>query len=144
MSGRPANKTYQYTTEGVFLQEYASESEVRSKYYSERKGKKPLFTRITNYTKIEYHLLPDNTYLFKERIGRVGVRSFNKRLNDEFIKLSSYNKAVKVYNLDNKEIARFVNMTIASKMTNIPIGTIHHSLYDGKQKFSHRGLIFKH
>ena len=143
MSGRPKNRVYQYDKDGMFLQTFECENDIRKKYYQTDKGKRPLFTNTTKYVNIKYHILPDETLLFKERIGRTGVKEFNKRLNDEFLKLSTKNKTVRVFNLDNKEIARFINMNIASKMTGIPIGTIHHSLYDGKQKFSHRNLIFK-
>ena len=140
MSGRPKVKRYQYDKKGNFLQEFESESAVRKQYYSTDKGKRPIFGNYP-YQK-EYVILPDGTYLTKERIGRVGIRDINKRINNEFLNISNDDKKVKATNLDNKVVATFANINLAAKMTNIPLGTIHNQVTRGINKFSHRGLIF--
>lgn len=143
MSGRPKQVRYQYSKDGKFLNQFDSETDVRKKYYSNDKGKRPLFG-TKGYIK-EYHILPDNTFLTKERIGRTGIREINKRIDSKlFLDIDNNDTKIKVFNLDNKIIASFVSIKIASKMTNIPFGTIYSQLKDDRGKFTHSGLIFKY
>ena len=68
MSGRNKIAVYQYDRNGKFIEKYDSLAVVRGKYYGNYIGKFPIFGRIK-----DYHLLPDGTILFKERIYRDNV-----------------------------------------------------------------------
>lgn len=145
MSGRPKQKRYQYDRNGRFIREFESESDCRREYYSNITGKYPMFNRNGVKFDREYHILPDDTFLFKERVGRVGVRDLKRRLDSkEFLNINFKEPRIKCLNLDNKVVATFANINIAHKMTNIPIGTIWHSLKARQTNSSSRNLIFKY
>jgi hypothetical protein len=142
MSGRPKVKRFEYDSNGKYIKEYDCENDVRKSHYPNDIGKRPLFTNkqlIHNY-----HILPNGNFVTKERIGRKGIIEIQKRLNNDFIKIKNNDKNINVYNLDNKIIATFANIQIASKLSNIPIGTIHHQLNTKVNKFTERGILFKY
>ncbi len=143
MSGRPKQKRYQYNSEGKFLKEFDCEDDIRKTYYSKDKGKRPLFRN--NCLEREYHLLPNNDLIFKERTGRKLVQHINNYINNEYVNAEKYKTpAVRLVNLDNKTIARFINTNIASKLTGISESTILHNLEAKGNKLTKRGLIFKY
>lgn len=150
MSGRPKQKRYEYNQEGKFIREYECENDIRKEYYSQDKGKRPLFgTTRTNYKgktysyTYLYHILKNNNIIVKERIGRIGIKNLLRHINNDFVNISN-KKKINVINLDNEIIASFVNINIASKMTNIPLSTIHSQLTKSKGFSTDRGLIFKY
>ena len=136
MSGRPKQNVFQYDTNGKFIKSYECINDARKRYYFNDKGKRPMFTEK------DYHVLPDNTYLVTERIGRDAIKLLVKKSKSEFIKINE-EKTIKLFNLDNREIARFASISIAHKLTNIPISTIFHQVNDGKG-FTKTDLIFKY
>jgi hypothetical protein len=128
MSGRPKQKRYQYDESGKFIKVYESEADCRKEYYNYSKGKYPFFRKSKEVFSLDYHILPDNTFLFKERVGRDGVRELKKRLTDDFINLKEDKPLIRCLNRDNKVIATFKDIYIANKLTKIPVGIIYHSL----------------
>lgn len=120
MSGREKIKVYQYDREGKFLASYQSLAEVRATYYSEVKGKLPLFRN-----EADYHLLPDNSILFKTRTYRDDVVTMIHRIENLLIFKKEDVRPVDVFNMDGEWIATFVNMKVAVILTGIP----YHKIY---------------
>lgn len=149
MSGRPKQKAYHYDNNGKFIKEYSCMNEIRQEYYSSDSGKRPLFrTNARNqdgsYKIVEkdYIQLPDNTFVTKSRVGRIGIKDIKRRINNPFLGIEE--RTIEAYNLDNKIVATFKGLKIAANLTNIPYGTIVSQLEKGQGKFSDRGLIFKY
>lgn len=148
MSGRPRNKVYHYTQDGRFIKMFDCENDVKREYYPNTN--RPLFVRQSsnrdgkvyhyNYETIQ---LPDDTIISKIRIGREGVRNFIKKSKSSFTNISDNEKVIEVYNLDNKVIATFKGLHVASKITNISASTIHHQV-TRNSKHTQSDLIFKY
>lgn len=139
MSGRPKQRVYEYSKDGKFLGTYESQAEARGKYYPNDIGKRPLF----EYD--DYHILNNENVLCRERLGRTGIKRLYKRLNNQFI--TDETEPIKVINLDNEVIARFKNIRIAYRITNVPYGTIHSQLNSKKKVdpyFTKEGLLFRY
>lgn len=137
MAGREKIKIFEYSKDGKFLKEYESISELRNKYFSNDRGKRPLIR------KNEYSTLPNGNYISTYRLGRDKIEFLNRRSKSKFINIKKSNSIIECYNLDNIKIATFVDINIASKLTNIPLTTIYHQLNNGKGT-PKKDLIFKY
>lgn len=151
MSGRPKNKVYHYTEDGKFIKTFECENDVRKEYYSKDRGQRPLFIRRSGTgvgNKVYYYndttiTLPDGTIASKERIGRDGVFNYIKKSNSSYVGIADTERVINVSNLDGKVIATFKGLYVASLMTGIPKGTIHHQINKGT-KSSQSDLIFRY
>ena len=114
MSGREKIETYQYDRKGKYIAKYNSLAEVRSKYYPDIIGKYPIFARIKNY-----HILPDDTILLKDRTYRDYVVRLFHRIENPLIFKESDIRPVEVLNMDGDVIATFINPQAASILTGI-------------------------
>lgn len=148
MSGRPKNKVYHYTEDGKFIKVFNCENDVKREYYPNTN--RPLFVRQSSnkdgkkyYYNYETIQLLDNTIISKIRIGREGVRDFIKKSKSPFTNIQDNERIIEAYNLDNKVIATFKGLHVASKMTNIPASTIHHQV-TRNSKHTQSDLIFRY
>lgn len=128
MAGNPPIKVYQYNKDGKFLKMFDSIQDVRKEYYKEDSGKRPFFRFKSLYT-----ILPDNTIVCKEKVGREFVKHVFKRLSNPFVRLDETSPLIKLFNIDNKVIATFKDIMIASKLTGISYRTIYAQLNTGKK-----------
>ena len=135
MSGRPKQKTFQYDKEGKFIRAYECLADVRKRYYYNDGGVRPMFVNK------DYELLPDNTYLVKERIGRKGITLLDKIINSKYTFKNK--KLVSLINVKNEEIAIFANIHIAHRLTQIPYSTIYNQLNESKNS-KHLDLRFQY
>lgn len=141
-AGKEKVKLYHYDKNGKFLKEYESQAELRNKYYSNIKGKRPLFR--TKRSEYNYDILPDGSFYSTYRIGRDKLLQYEKIINSKFVDtLHRDDKIVIVYNILGLEIARFKNMQIASLMTNIRVSHIYKDCIHGKNK-QLKELTFKY
>jgi len=122
MAGREKIKLYQYDTNGKYLKMYKSYQEVKDLYY--QKTERPFF--CTEQEK-EFHILPDNTVICKERAGREAVKRFLLRVNNPYLvtELRKKQSKVQVYNIDKVLIAEFQSISIAALMLNMRVSGIH-------------------
>jgi hypothetical protein len=146
---RQKEKVYQYDKNGKFIKEWESQTEVRNKYYSDAIGKYPIFRKDSKGSKItskNISILPDETLISSERIGRIGVMEFLKRYNNPYINRSirsgKYAKSrINVYDLDNNKIAEFKDIDIASKITGEPYNTIYNRV--STKTYANNGLRYE-
>lgn len=116
MSGKPKQKQYQYSSEGKFIKEFTSLSEVFEKY-NLKKG--------NFYGGKDYRLMPDNTYISHYRIGREKLKKQVRIDTCAYCNIEySTSKKIEVYNLKKEKIAEFRNLAIATKLTNLSASTI--------------------
>lgn len=136
---RAKQKVYQYNSNGKFLKEFESQSEVRKIYFSEVKGKRPIMRNG------KYEILPDNTVISHLRLGREIVKNIIKYNNNPYLNIGYKNDPIKVLNLNKKVIARFASINIASKLTNISMNTIYSQVYQNKTNNikNKTGLFFR-
>lgn len=114
MSGRPKQKVYEYTHEGVYLRAYDSISEARQKNYPLDKAPRPMF--LSNELGHECHIMED-TILFKERVYRDDVAFICAILKSEFCNMNKSKPGkVQVFNIKGELLAEFENMNLAIKM----------------------------
>ncbi len=139
MAGRTKQKVYQYNLFGKFIQTYESISRLRSVYFSDDNGKRPIFTGNKNY-----RILDDNTIISTKKLGRMGIREVIKRENSPYLNLGQNIKEIEVYNLNNVLVATFASAYIASKITNIPYGTIENRVNKGTKHGNTDTLWFKY
>lgn len=105
LRGRPRIKVYQYNRKGEYIQSWDAIADVRQKYYDEKyEGKFPIFPN-----NLDYHVLPDDTMLLKERLGRKAITHLFNRLENPLIFKGSQIKPVEVLNMDGDVVATFIN-----------------------------------
>ena len=114
--GKLPIRTYEYTKSGEFVTSYFSMSDARQQHYSDYEGVYPLFVDD------DYHVLPNSNILCKQRVGREGIREYNKRkaspyLTENWSKAVLKQKPISVVNVDGDEVARFANMHVAVHIT---------------------------
>jgi len=118
--GRERIKVYQYDHNGKYIRSYETIAEARDDHYADVNGVYPMFR--DNAT---YHLLPNNTILFKERTYRDQVvRTLRRIANPLVIKNDKDIKPFVVYNIDNEPIATFVNINTAVILTGMSYASI--------------------
>ena len=92
MSGRPNQKVFEYTTEGMYIRSYESISELRKEYYSTDKGVRPIFVnKVEDY---DFHVTPKNTIVLKERPYRDSICFLYKIYSS---RLCNFNKLYNIY-----------------------------------------------
>ena len=112
MSGRAKIKCYQYDFSGKYIQSWDSIAGVRDRYYGNVVGKYPIFRDNSSY-----HILPDDTIILKERIGRDNIRRLIARLNNPLIIDDNNLDQINILNMDGKVVATFANENIARELT---------------------------
>lgn len=144
MSGRKPIKVYQYDNNGKFLKVYNSISEVRSEYFSEDIGKRPIFGS-KDYNK-DYTFLDDNTLIALNRIGRDAVKLLFKIRDSKYIPKRKIKKQeIECYNLEGELLCTFTSIFAASVLTNIPMNRIGSQLsYSNSNYEQHKELTFKY
>jgi hypothetical protein len=138
MSGRPKQRIYQYDIDGKFIQMYNSISEVKLKYFNNTQY--PIFQ-----SNKEYEFLEDS-YFFKEKVGREKVRETHAIENSRFISKKKLIKAfpIEVYNLKGELLATFTSEFAMTVLTNISRGTVWNQLNNNRKECRKKGgLIFK-
>ena len=124
MAGREKIRCYKYDKTGKYIQKYDAISEVRNEYYNEIAGKFPLFRNNDNI-----HLLPDDTVLFKARVGKSNaVKGWHIMHNPLKLSKRDLGQAVEMYNIDDVKIAEFKSIGIASKLLGIQDSLIRSKL----------------
>jgi len=111
--GRASKKVYEYDFEGKYLRKYESISEFRQKYYSEIKGKMPLFTK--QIEGCQYQITHD-TIAYTERVIREKTLFILKVHNSKLCNLSNTKQSkqpVEMLNLKNEVIAEFASARVA-------------------------------
>ena len=113
-------KIYEYNKNGKFIKEYSSLNEANENSDLFPKNKKSTNWSLDNNWKgLKFKKTPLDTYLFYNRIGRVGVLSLIKKINSKYNlgdKRLNKIKPVVMYNLDGEIIAIFRNSGIGDKI----------------------------
>ena len=141
MAGRPKETLYQYDLEdGRFLKKYESHQQVRDIFYPDIKGKLPLFR-----THRPYHVLPDDTVLFKTRAGKAKAIWVRKYTRSSYTMDSArHRRPFAIYNMDGEEIARFGSPYIWAKMTGKKSCRIIKKLNNQEGYYDKEGLMYKY
>lgn len=114
MSGRPNQKVFEYTTEGVYIRSYESISEYREERYPDDIGKRPIF--VHKIEGLDFHFTKDDTILLKERPGREKIVFIYKIWTSKlcnFNKSKEDGKPIQMFNLKNELIAEFASTKVA-------------------------------
>lgn len=146
MSGRPAQKIYEYNFSGEYLRSYNSIQEARQKYYSDDTGQRPIF--VKKELGEEYHITFEDTILLKNRIGRDNIKYLLNVVQSEYYNLSTpEDRPIQVFNIMGELLAEFPSAYIATKM----MPHLSHLIYTqlrvtGRERRSKRGsdLTFKY
>jgi hypothetical protein len=146
---RLKEKVYQYDQEGKFIKEWSSQSSVRAYYYSDKRGKYPIFRNdLKGAARLRSGLsfLPDGTIVTRKKIGKTGVMIYMRRYNNPYVERclrhsEHVDSIIEVYNLDNEKIAEFKDVDIASKMTGRSYSSIHSKV--NSESHGRDGLKYK-
>ena len=147
--GKEKVKVYQYNKDGKFIKEWDSQTELRSKYYSKNKGKYPIFRkdfRPKDLVEFNISILPDETLVSDEKIGRIGILKFIKRYENSYINRQARSgkysdNRINIYDLDNNKIAEFKDIDICSKLTGQTYNKVYNKLCRGVH--GHDGLRYE-
>lgn len=140
MAGREKQKVYHYDRDGSYVRSYDSLSEFAEDY-----GVQTNIFKNSGYIK-DLVKLYDDTYASTYRVGRDGIRKYEKYNSSEFvgknkslalgkIRASGKNYKVLVYDLDNELIITFENTFIAYKF-----GISNYQMFKSKGRFDEKGL----
>lgn len=141
--GRASKKVYEYDFEGKYVRKYESISEFRQRHYTEDKGKRPLF--IKQIEGIEYHITPQDTIAFTERVIREKTLFILKAHTSKLCNLSNTKQSkqpIEMLNLKNEVIAEFASLRLAEILLNgnFSRGTIYSQLNSREDK-SVKGIV---
>lgn len=125
MSGRVPVKIYQYSLDGKYLRTFNTMIEAFNYYYDNGTKGRLMENNAT------IRLMPDDTVICKDRIGRDRIRKEVKILNSKycgFYNSSHANRSFSIYNLKNEKLATFNNIQVCSVLTGIDQSTINSAL----------------
>lgn len=120
-AGRPKIPVFQYNKDGRFIQKWNCMNDVRREYYGE--AQQPMFVQNR-----PYHVLPDNTMLVKERVGRKEIFRLYERINNPLIVPEHRLKPLEILNIDGDVVAAFANIKVLLTLTNIKPSTVYNHL----------------
>lgn len=118
MAGREKIKLYSYNLEGKDAQKFESTSDFRRAYYSDIKGKKPIFTH--NTMGLDYGIHKDRI-VFKSPVGRKKAVLCYRIHTSPYVKNEDKLdiRPIQVLNLEGEVIAEFKTLRLLTKLTNI-------------------------
>jgi hypothetical protein len=120
-AGRPKIEVYQYDKDGKFIKRWDCINDVRQVYYEGTRH--PMFLQNR-----PYHVLPDETMLVKERIGRKEVFRLYERINNPLVVPEHKLKPVEILNIDGHVVAAFANIKVLLTLTDIKPATVYNHL----------------
>ena len=140
MAGREKQKVYHYDRDGSYVRSYDSLSEFAEDY-----GVQTNIFKNSGYIK-DLVKLYDETYASTYRVGRDGIRKYERYHSSEFVgkgkalalgkvKASGKNHRVLVYDLDNELIVTFENIFIAYKF-----GISDYQMHKSEGRFNEKGI----
>jgi hypothetical protein len=138
--GKPMQKVYEYTTEGVLIRKYESLSEFRKEHYPDDLGVRPIFkNKVEGY---DFHLTKRQTIVLKDRPYRELICFIYKVYTSKFCNLKKSketDRPIQMFNLKNELLAEFANIKIAALLLspNISNGTIYEHLKTRKGKYTY-------
>ena len=121
--GRKRQKVYQYDKEGKFIRSYETIADARKEFYNDVNGVYPMFRDGA-----DYHILPDDTVLVKERIGREGIVHMLNVINNPLVYEEDDVKPFTIYNISGEPVASFINIKAATVLTDMTYQQIYNHL----------------
>jgi hypothetical protein len=114
-----------YNNKGTFIEKFESMSAFRKQYFSEDKGKRPIFNRkrtiFSNYKgkeiTLKYGVINNEYYVFTETVYRDDVRHLHAVENSPFcLNNTSSDKIIEIYNINNEKIGEVISQNILTKL----------------------------
>ena len=144
-AGREKIPLYLYNDKYEYIKKYESKTEFCKEYFPTDDSIRPLFEVHGQYSRgsFGYQLLKDGYFICNFRAGKEYLRK------SEIIVKSIYCKyldetPIECFNLVGDKIAEFLNLHIATNITNIPKQTIWHQLNKTVLQTTKSGLVFKY
>ena len=147
MAGREKIKVYEYSINGKFIKKYETMTEMFNVHYNGKK--RPLFEDKKYNTHLgNCHKLPNGNFLSYEKLGRDKICRINTIANSSIsnLRYNENDKEFGLFDLRNRCLAKFNNVTIASTLLNIPNSLIYFSLKrkHKSQKYVNGEIYFKY
>ena len=124
-AGREKQRLFLYDSNGKYLRQYNSHSELRNDYFPNEENKRPLFNS-KKWKHFKYDVLEDGCFYSNYRIGRENLLKFERITNSKFcFNNAKHDKPVEVFNLMHEKIGEFKSLYFAHLLTGEPLSNIH-------------------